>query len=189
MSTHKKLPPVKLLHELLVYDPTTGAFIWRQRRREHFTATQRRTTKWLCLWWNKRFAGKPAGTMSPFGYTIIRINGVDYRASRIAWILLHSYEPDNVDHINGVRNDDREHNLRSVTFQENTKNAKLRTDNNSGVVGVGYYPLRGMWRARINHNGTSILLGYFKTRDEAVAARTAANRLYKYHKNHGRNLP
>lgn len=183
---HKPLPNATTLHDLLVYDPLAGTFIWKPRRPEHFTATEKRTPEWLCLWWNKRFAGQPAGSPTPHGYVVIRIGSIDYRAHRVAWVMTYGCEPDFIDHINGDRADNRLTNLRSVNHGENTRNAKKRTDNLSGTVGVSYFAPKGTWRARINLNGETLLLGYFKTKEEAIAARKAAEKTHGYHENHGR---
>ena len=183
---HKPLPNATLLHELLTYDPVVGTFIWNTREPKHFTQTPQRTQDWLCKWWNTRFANTPAGSYDPAGYLLIRINGVDYRAHRIAWAMTYGAAPGFIDHINGVRDDNRIQNLRSVNYDDNTKNAKKREDNRSGTTGVGYYPPKNKWRARINYKGRTIALGYFNTLEEAVAARKAAEKIYEYHENHGR---
>ena len=183
---HKKLPDATRLHELLEYKPDTGKFIWKQRSPEHFTATDKRSLKWLCLWWNKRFAGTEAGTIGTGGYTLIRVDTTDYLAHRLAWVIVYGQEPEFIDHINGDRSDNRLENLRSVTRIENTRNAKKREDNQSGTVGVSYFAPKNTWRARININGKTVLLGYFKTKNEAIAARKAAEITHGYHANHGR---
>jgi hypothetical protein len=114
------------------------------------------------------------------------MSGVDYKAHRLIWLMSYGVAPEFIDHINGVRDDNRLENLRSVSWEENTKNAKRRADNVSGVTGVSFYSPKGTWRARINYKGRTVLLGYFKTPAEAVAARRAAEKIYGYHENHGR---
>jgi hypothetical protein len=42
------------------------------------------------------------------------------------------------------------------------------------------------YQARIKVNGKSKHLGYFKNKEEAIAAREAANIKYNFHENHGR---
>jgi hypothetical protein len=100
--------------------------------------------------------------------------------------MTYNTELEFIDHINGDRSDNRITNLRSVSHSGNTKNAKRRGDNLSGMTGVSFFRPKGTWRARINHNGETILLGYFRTYEEAVAARKAAEKIYEYHENHGR---
>jgi hypothetical protein len=186
MIMPKKLPDVQLLSELLSYDPNTGLFCWKPRLPKHFISTPHRSTEWQCKWWNTRFANTEAGSFDPGGYKLIRINSIDYRAHRLAWLIIHGTTPEFIDHINGIRDDNRIVNLRSVNHEANTQNAKRRRDNITGTVGVSYYASKGTWRARINKAGKTILLGYFRTKEEAIAARKAAERMYEYHENHGR---
>lgn len=181
----KPLPDASVLKDLLTYDPHAGSFVWNPRRPEHFAATDARTPEWACSWWNSRFANQPAGCVDPSGYHLIRINGVDYRAHRVAWMYVNGAEPDTIDHVNGDRMDNRIENLRDVDAAGNARNAKRRDDNLSGVTGVGFYPKTGRWRARINRDGKTILLGYFDTKAEAIAARKAAESAAGYATRHG----
>ena len=181
----KSLPDASVLKDLLTYDPQTGAFIWKVRRPEHFEATEARTPEWACRWWNARFANQPAGFVDPSGYLLIRVNGVDYRAHRIAWVYVYGVGPDTIDHVNGNRLDNRIENLRDVDATGNARNAKRRDDNHSGVTGVGFYPKTSKWRARINRDGKTVLLGYFDTKVEAIMARQKAESEAQYAPRHG----
>jgi hypothetical protein len=183
----KPLPETSIITALLDYDPSTGLFVWRTRSVEWFRDTPRRSAEWQCAWWNTRFASAQAGTLDPYRYIVIRVLGIDYRAHRLAWAVMTGETPIFIDHINGVRDDNRFVNLRSVAHSDNTKNAKRRIDNTAGVTGVSYFAPKGTWRARINDNRKTILLGYFRTKEEAIAARKAAEKVYAYHKNHGRD--
>jgi hypothetical protein len=83
-----------------------------------------------------------------------------------------------VDHRNGDKLDNARANLRYVTYQANQVNRRtLNRNNTSGVRGVGYVPklspLRP-WRAQIMVNRRMIHLGLFESKDEAIAARRAA---------------
>lgn len=182
----KPLPDTSVVATLLSYNPKTGVFTWRPRDRTWFTDTPTRSAEWQCTWWNARFANAQAGTLDPYGYIVIRLLKVDYRAHRLAWLLMTGEPPVFIDHINGNRSDNRFVNLRSVEHAENTKNAKRRADNTAGVTGVSYFAPKNTWRARINDNKRTITLGYFRTKKEAIAARKAAEKVYAYHKNHGR---
>lgn len=82
-------------------------------------------------------------------------------------------DPRKVDHINGDTLDNRRANLRVVSNIENSRNLGPRVD-----LGVGWMPSRGKYRARINVNGSRVALGYFFTKEEAVAARLAAERRF-----------
>lgn len=83
-----------------------------------------------------------------------------------------------IDHKSGNRLDNRKSNLRECTASQNTMNAELRSDNNSGVVGVNYYKRDNKWMARISSNGKNIFLGYFTNFEDAVKARKSAEEKY-----------
>lgn len=82
-----------------------------------------------------------------------------------------------VDHINGNPSDNRKENLRVVSHLENMKNRKLSSANTSGITGV-FQTKNGKWYARIMADGNEIWLGTFETKDDAAAARLAAEEKY-----------
>lgn len=126
--------------------------------------------------------GKPiAGT----GRCTITINKRCISLSRLAWYAMYRYWPINVDHINGIRHDNRLENLREVTPSENQHNRRLSGANTSGISGVHYYAARKTWKAGITINSKFIHLGSFKTKEEAVKARKDAELKYGFHQNHG----
>jgi hypothetical protein len=75
-----------------------------------------------------------------------------------------------VDHINGVRADNRIANLRLATMSQNRANAKRRSDNRSGLKGVSWCAPRSKWRAQIKTGGRSQHLGLFGSAEAAHAA-------------------
>lgn len=176
----KRTHDIDSLRELLNYNPENGELIWRERPRSLFVSERGFRT------WNARYAGKVAGT-SFDGYYLISIFKRQFLAHRLAWAIYHGEWPKNdIDHINGVRSDNRIVNLRSVTRSENRKNSALHGRNTSGVSGVDWFTPASLWRARINVDSKSIHLGYFKTKNEAIASRKKAEVDYNYHPNHGR---
>jgi hypothetical protein len=86
-------------------------------------------------------------------------------------------EPEQVDHINGIKTDNRMNNLRIVTARENQMNRGLRKTNKSGVIGV-HEKKPGVWEACLKVNHKTAHRSLHKTKEEAAAARAEAVRLY-----------
>lgn len=63
--------------------------------------------------------------------------------------IKHSYSK-GVDHINRIPLDNRKHNLRIVSYQDNLRNRGIFKNNTSGVVGICYESSRGKWRVQKN---------------------------------------
>jgi hypothetical protein len=142
--------------------------------------------KWIVNLTKKQKIGFEVGYMEVQGYRCVRIGGTLYRVHRLAWFYTYGEWPDNIDHINGIRDDNRIINLRSVTDKENQKNQKIRDDNTSGFVGVSWCKERNKWASYINHNQKRIPLGRFSDKADAIKARMRANKKYGYHENHGK---
>jgi hypothetical protein len=167
--------------ELLDFNPETGEMYWKTRPRNEFTCDR--------LWndWNARLSGKQAFcTNSGHGYLMGRFNGKNYYAHRLAFFLFYGRWPDNIDHINHNRSDNRISNLREVSRQENQKNLRMPRDNKSGIVGVTWYKRRQKWTAYISIDCARKHLGYFDNKNDAIKARKDAEIRYGFHENHGR---
>lgn len=174
-------PSPDMFKRLLRYEPETGKLFWRERSRDLFSTDSSTRS------WNTRFAGKEAfASAHGEGYLVGAVFNRLYLAHRVVFALAHGRWPTEVDHINGDRTDNRLANLREVTRAENNRNMKRPIGNFSGTTGVAWYPTKAKWRAYINADGLSSHLGYFASREDAVAARKAAERRHGYHTNHGR---
>lgn len=174
----KQLPDLALVKGLVAYDEETGLFTWLVRPVSMFPAERN------AKMWNTRFAGKPAFNIQHHaGYLYGEILGQVASAHRMAWYYTTGEIPDEVDHINGIRTDNRIANLRNVNREKNCKNASIsKSRNKSGVVGVAWDAPHARWVVRI---GTKHI-GRYKSFDEAVMARKIAEKLLKYHPNHGK---
>lgn len=172
----------KEMRKLLRYERETGKLFWLERPREMFPDER----AWKI--WNTRYAGKEAFTAdNGNGYRRGAVFDKMYRAHRVIWAIhTGAWPDDHIDHINGVRDDNRIDNLRAVSHAENQKNCRGRKDNTSGVMGVHWYKRRGAWQAYIKVAGKNKHLGYFKSKEDAIAARAAAEIEYGFHENHGR---
>ena len=121
-----------------------------------------------------------AGSVNDKGYIVIRCFGRLYHAHRLAWLLTHGAWPaGDIDHINGIRTDNRIANLRDVSRSVNQQNLKTaRRDNQTGLLGVKKTRC-GTFEARINLNGRYVHLGTFPAAAEAHQAYITAKR--KHH--------
>lgn len=139
-----------------------------------------------------RFA-KVAGSRSHPGrrdpYIRIMLDGTRYYAHRLIWVYHYGHIPRRkfIDHINGNALDNRIENLRLVSYRENYLNSRRSVRNKSGVTGVYQRNGSGKWYAVITTCGTSIQLGTFDKKEDAIKARRAAERKYGFHRNHGRD--
>lgn len=128
--------------------------------------------------------GKPVISVRKTGYARINVRGKSYKMHRFIWYFVHGTWPDQIDHINGNRSDNRLANLRNVSARENVLNLKLYPNNRSGCSGVNWHA-SGRWIAQIRDQGRYVYLGSFKDLSEAIAARKDAEKELGYHENHG----
>lgn len=109
-------------------------------------------------------------------YVKVSADGKTYLAHRIAWALATGEWPaGEIDHINGIRSDNRLANLRDVPRQINCHN-RHAVRAASGILGVSFKANK--WEAKIAVNRRQIHLGRFQTKEEARAAYLAAKRIH-----------
>ncbi len=133
--------------------------------------------------------GEEAGTKNKCGYRTLYILNGRYLGHRVAWFIYYGYWPKyTIDHINGIRDDNRIVNLRDVEHKENQKNLSIQKSNTSGYTGVYWNKPTKNWRVKIEVDGKQIHIGYFKKIQQAIKARAEAEKKYGFHKNHGRAM-
>ena len=144
-----------ILRSILDYDPETGKFDWRNNRRK-------------------------AGCLDNFGYHRIQVLGKLYKTHRLAWLHYYGEWPEqDVDHVNGVRSDNRIANLRSATKGQQSQNV-ASPDRKSGLPrGVSWCAKSKGYRAQIRCENKTHYLGIHPTPDAASAVyREASLRLH-----------
>lgn len=120
------------------------------------------------------------GSVQTHGYRAISVCGKLYRAHRLAWLYVHGEFPKNqIDHINGNRDDNRIDNLRVVTAKENACN-KRNPQGSNPYLGVTKKKRRDKykWCARIMINQKPKHLGYFDSAEDAKNAYLLAKSQY-----------
>lgn len=118
------------------------------------------------------------------GYLSTCIGSKEYLAHRIIWFMQTGCWPDQVDHIDHDRSNNRWSNLREVSSRLNQLNMSQKKSNTSGVTGVRVLP-SGKYHAYIMVNRKQIALGSYDDINDAKAARQAAEVKYGFHANHG----
>ncbi|EOL9073535.1 HNH endonuclease signature motif containing protein [Cronobacter malonaticus] len=156
-----------LLRELFTYDPATGRVFHAKDKRSGRGAIR-----------VVAHAGDYADrytNANGYRYASVTSDGKQRRIQthRVAWILAHGAIPDGlqVDHVNGVRDDNRLCNLRLVTQRENQHNLR-------SARGYCWDSHRGKWKAQIQVDGRNINLGCHDTELDARTAYLAAKRIY-----------
>jgi hypothetical protein len=151
------------LREVLRYDPETGVF----------TAAVSSSGKGA-----RRKSGDPVGGPHNRGYWSIRLGTGRFLAHRLAWLYMTGEWPtQSIDHINGIKDDNRWANLRDVSHFQNMQNLAAPMGlTSSGLLGVTLHARSGRWYARITTDGNGRHLGSFSDKAEAEAAYLAAKR-------------
>ena len=144
----------ELLRSLFLYDPVTGRLCHK--------ANRRRVKAGSCADSTRRADG--------YRQVALRLDGKQYR---VAWILEHGSIPDGlqVDHINGIREDNCLCNLRLVTQRENDQNRRK-------ARGYGWNKGCSKWEAYIRVDGVRHHLGLFTSEAAARAAYLKAKARY-----------
>lgn len=128
------------------------------------------------------------GYIKPNGYIACKVNQRTYRVHRLIYLYHYGFLPKYLDHINGIRHDNRIENLRECTISQNNMNSKLNKNNTSGIKGVHWDIRLKRWVVQV-HCGATRKNQYFGIYKDLELAELVANEARKkYHKefcNHG----
>lgn len=151
----------EVARQLFDYDAETGIF--RNRVTRSHNALQ----------------GAVVGYFDKDGYVQMGIGKRKLKAHRLAWLYVYGEWPSlDIDHINGVRSDNRIANLRVVSKSQNQRNRfAVQKNNTTGFHGVSRF--QNYYRARIRVAGRELHLGLYRTPELAAEAYLKAKE--KYH--------
>jgi len=167
--------------ECFEYLPDSGDFKWKERPQSHF----KRAADFKGF--NATHAGKGAGCLDKKGYMGVGLLGKRMLVHRLVWLMFYGEMPECIDHINGIRSDQRIANLRNVSVAENNRNRAGVHHRPDGVNGVYWCHHHQKYRARLKVNGRDIHIGYFNSKEEARTARKQEEIKNGFHQNHGRS--
>lgn len=147
------------VRRLLDYDLNTGHFTWKVKTS------------------NRVKVGDIAGVKGTNGYVFLSINNHKLYAHRVVWFYVYGEWPKEfIDHVNGIRDDNRLVNLRLASASQNASNGVLRSTNKSGFRGVSWSKEKKKWVSRIVKNRKQHVLGYFERKEDAHYAYVEAAR-------------
>ena len=136
-----------------LFEYRDGALFWKHR-----TISRGRKLK---------KGGQKVTTVAPDGYLRVGFNSRQYLVHRVIFLYHHGFLPECLDHINGIRSDNRIENLRTCTKSENLQN-RIFKNTSSKYVGVCWNKSRNKWRAQIQVNGKLVHIGYFENEIDAA---------------------
>lgn len=175
-TTEKSVSP-EVLARLLSYDQDTGKLFWLPRPIEYFRdGGGRYTAVRAKKIFDTTFANREALTAkNTAGYARGNVFGRNLMAHRAAYCLVWGMWPKHqIDHVNGIRDDNRWVNLRAATNQQNQYNCSSAKGSISRFVGVTLCKRSLRWTAYICPDGTKVHLGNFSSEEDAARERDRA---------------
>lgn len=167
-----KVPPseltVEMVSNIISYNKDSGEFTWMERRG------------------GKSLAGTKAGSVKSTGYVLISLYGHRYRAHHLAWFIINGSFPSMLDHVNGIRSDNRICNLREANHSQNMMNKRFNKKHSTSARGVYVDSRTGKYRVEV-----SIDSGKFRSKsidnleDAEALSRKIRSALHGEFCNHG----
>jgi len=122
----------------------------------------------------------------PNGYLRVRIDGKRYTVHQVVFCMQHGYIPKMLDHINGIKDDNRIENLREANSSQNGYNTKTPKANTTGTKNVQYIKHMNKYQVRLRINKQNTVIGHFEDLELAqLVAMEARNKYHGVYANHG----
>lgn len=149
----QRLPlTAEYLREIVSYNPETGILCWAKKSRT-----------------GPAQPGKIIGSPDKDGYLQMMVYCRTYRVHRLIWLWMTGELPKRqIDHINGIKDDNRWYNLREATEGQNMANK--RGHNSLGLKGIWRHRTTGKYWAQVMSKGVKYKRGPFDTPEEAHQA-------------------
>lgn len=154
-SNYEKLAAIDV--SSISYNPDTGIVVWKNCKKSSLNGTK-------------------LGTFDKDGYLTAKINQVRVRLHRLIWRIYYEEWPsDQIDHINGIKHDNRIENLRIANNSQNNCNKPVSKRNKLGIKGIRKHGNK--YQALICKNKTQILIGSFDSINAAINAYYDASKI------------
>ena len=135
----------------------------------------------------KRAGSKVIKKKDKVYYRSITISGSKYPEHKLAHLYMTGELPTmQIDHEDGLGDNNCWDNLREVTNQINNQNRSRPKSNTSGIMGVSWAVKTSGWKSHISVDSKYKHLYYGKDFFEACCRRLSAELELGYHTNHGR---
>jgi hypothetical protein len=130
-------------------------------------------------------AGSVVNYKEPNGYLRVRVDNQRYTVHQVVFCMQHGYIPKMLDHINGIKDDNRIENLRIANPSQNGYNKPLGKMCKSGVKNVKWESNMKKWQVRLRINKIPKIVGYFDNLELAeLVAIEARNKFHGEYANH-----
>ena len=154
MSENHFTPTKEYLHQVFTYK--NGHLHWKIARQ-------------------KINVGNKAGNIDPkHPYVRITLNGKRYQEHRLVFLMFNGFLPNQIDHINLIKHDNRIKNLRESTISQNAWNTKPKNQHKN----VGWHKYIKKWQVQLKVNGKCHHFGYYEDVELADLVAHEARSLY-----------
>ena len=120
--------------------------------------------------------GRKVGSPHNRGYLQVSYKKKKYFCHRLIFLMHNGFLPAEIDHINGIKDDNRIENLRGSSASQNRSNRKTPSHNRSGVKGVHWNNRERAWVAKVMLNKKVKYVGKYSNLEGAKKAVIKARR-------------